>query len=250
MNDESRELVFVYGTLRQHASNAFRMKGATWEGVRVVPGRLYQISWYPGLVVDPQGGMVVGELFRVTLSQLRELDEFEGVPEGQLEGDEYRRVRVLTEPAPESGGLPEWEVGFEDVGVTEAWVWEWKGDPANAQLIGTGDWLDVEAPKQGPLFTSIGCLGVLAFTIGLPFLVQVVATLLNTPVPDVVRTSIGPVGAVLSMAVGIYALRMATKRREPGHGFQVMLGIALVFLGLGIFLGFILLLVSLLSSLV
>lgn len=248
MSHESSELVFVYGTLRQHASNAFRMKGASWQGIRIVRGRLYQISWYPGLVLDSQGGAVAGELFSVTPSQLRELDEFEGVPAGLLEGDEYRRVRILTEVAPENGRLPEWEVGSGDGGAEEAWVWEWKGDPANAQLIASGDWLDVEAPKQGPLFTSIGCMGILAFTIGLPFLVDVVAGLASWTVPGAVHSGIGPVGMILSFVVGGYALKMATKRREPWHGFQVILGMALVLLGLGLFLGLVMMLASWLSA--
>ncbi len=48
-------MVFVYGTLRQGASNHFRLEGATTLGEAWVLGQLYRIDWYPGLLLDDDG---------------------------------------------------------------------------------------------------------------------------------------------------------------------------------------------------
>jgi gamma-glutamylcyclotransferase (GGCT)/AIG2-like uncharacterized protein YtfP len=122
-----RERVFVYGTLRRGASNHFRMEGAEWVGSGSLPGFLYRLSWYPGLVLDPEGGPVVGEVFFVPPRLLETLDEFEGLAAGELEGAEYRRVRA--------------EVTLELAAPVEAWVWEWCGPAGGASLIAGGDWL-------------------------------------------------------------------------------------------------------------
>lgn len=222
------ELVFVYGTLRRHASNAFRMEGGTWEGMRTVRGRLYQISWYPGLKLSADAGRVIGEIWSVSPEQLLALDEFEGVPAGELEGDEYRRVRVTVEPLPDLENQSEWDVSDRDLAAREAWVWEWKGDPGQAQLIPSGDWLDLEAPKQKPLFTTIGCLSVLAFTVG----TQALITGLGSLFPSFkISPGLGQwitFGAlILAVLVGGYSLVMASRRREPGHTFQSLTGLAL-----------------------
>jgi gamma-glutamylcyclotransferase (GGCT)/AIG2-like uncharacterized protein YtfP len=128
--EASGELVFVYGTLRLGGSNAFRMDGAEFMGKARIAGAIYVISWYPGLVVDPEAGQVLGEVYRVGPEQLRALDEFEGVSAGEMEGSEYRRVPVEA-------------VLLESLhGSVKAWVWEWKGPVDLSRRIPSGDWLD------------------------------------------------------------------------------------------------------------
>jgi gamma-glutamylcyclotransferase (GGCT)/AIG2-like uncharacterized protein YtfP len=120
-----RSRVFVYGTLRRGGSNHFRMAGAVFSGPAVVPGRLYQIDWYPGLVIDPAGDPVQGEVYEVGAAQLAALDEFEGVSAAEVEGSEYRRVQTLAT-------LP-------DGSTTTVWVWEWIGPVDETRRM--SDWL-------------------------------------------------------------------------------------------------------------
>ena len=124
--DTNLELVFVYGTLRRGGSNAFRMDGAELVGLATVGGALYRISWYPGLVLDGDG-RVSGEVYRVGPELLRALDEFEGLAAGEIEGSEYRRVKV--------------EADAGNYEVVEVWVYEWKGAFDEDERIQSGDWL-------------------------------------------------------------------------------------------------------------
>lgn len=132
MDDRSRELVFVYGTLRTGASNRFRMDRGESLGPASVRGRLYAIDWYPGLVLDGSAGPVRGELFAVDAAHLRELDAFEGIPAGAMEGAEYRRVRSAVDTP--SGGC------------RSAWLWEWLGPIDETSQLPEGDWLG-RAPR-------------------------------------------------------------------------------------------------------
>jgi gamma-glutamylcyclotransferase (GGCT)/AIG2-like uncharacterized protein YtfP len=131
MSDGSGELVFVYGTLRRGGSNAFRMDGAEFITSGKVEGRLYVISWYPGLVLERGSETVEGDLFRVGPDQLVALDEFEGISANEIEGAEYRRVKT--------------EVTTMDNQVLLAWSYEWKGPVEESKQIPSGDWLQAES---------------------------------------------------------------------------------------------------------
>lgn len=114
------EGVFVYGTLRGGGSNHFRMAGAEFVAATTVRGRLYQIDWYPGLVLDGAGDEIVGEVYQVPPSVLKELDLFEGA--------EYRRLQT--------------QVRLPDGEIVSAWIWEWLCPVDEARRITSGDWLD------------------------------------------------------------------------------------------------------------
>lgn len=116
---DSRELVFVYGTLRRGGSNHFRMADAGFVETGVLRGRLYRIDWYPGLVMDADGDEIQGEVFAVEHEKLAELDAFEG--------QEYRRIRATVKTP---YGVP-----------MKAWIWEWLMPTDEAQRISGGDWL-------------------------------------------------------------------------------------------------------------
>lgn len=131
---ESKDLVFVYGTLRRGGSNAFRMEGADFIGKGRVEGSLFVISWYPGLVPGPGLGWVHGDVFRVGPDQMRALDEFEGLAADEIEGSEYRRVQV-----------PVFLEGIPREDTRRAWVYEWKGEVDPSRPIPSGDWLDAAA---------------------------------------------------------------------------------------------------------
>jgi gamma-glutamylcyclotransferase (GGCT)/AIG2-like uncharacterized protein YtfP len=127
--------VFVYGTLRRGGSNAHRMAGAKFLGSGAVRGRLYRVSWYPGVVLDAAGdGSVRGDLWEIPAEILPALDAFEGVPPGETEGAEYRRVRVIVEASASEGP------------AREAWMWEWIGGVEGLEEMPGGDWLDAGGP--------------------------------------------------------------------------------------------------------
>jgi len=119
------ELVFVYGTLRRGASNDFRLAGGRHLGRAVVRGRLYGVDWYPGLIVDPGGGEVVGEVWEVGPESLERLDEFEGI-RGRAD-DEYRRRMVEV-------------VMTADRSRHMVWTWEYRGEARPDRRIRSGDW--------------------------------------------------------------------------------------------------------------
>jgi gamma-glutamylaminecyclotransferase len=124
---DEKELVFVYGTLRRGGSNAFRMEGAVFCGEARVEGELHAITWYPGLTLKAGAGWVIGEVYQVGPEQMRALDEFEGLSAGEVEGSEYRRVRV---PVLLNGEM------------VPAWVYEWKGPVEPGKKVVSGDWLE------------------------------------------------------------------------------------------------------------
>lgn len=122
----SRHRVFVYGTLRGGACNAWRMAGAVRVGAASVKGRLYQVSWYPAVVLDEAAGDVKGEVWEAGAELLERLDRFEGVP-ASGEGGEYRRVVA--------------RVRLDGGREATAWVWEWAAGLEGLRLIEGGDWL-------------------------------------------------------------------------------------------------------------
>jgi gamma-glutamylcyclotransferase (GGCT)/AIG2-like uncharacterized protein YtfP len=117
MREDAGERVFVYGTLRRGGAQGWRMEGGEWLGEGEVRGKLFRISWYPGVVLDVDVGWVKGDVFAVDSGLLEKLDVYEG--------DEYRRVRV--------------EVEGNAAG--DAWIWEWAGPVPECGEIPGGDWL-------------------------------------------------------------------------------------------------------------
>ena len=82
--------VFVYGTLRAGEVNdlnaAARRHGIaapTLLGTATIAGRLYDFGTYPGLVLDPEAGLAVGDIYEVPDALLPVLDEIEEVYPGQ-----------------------------------------------------------------------------------------------------------------------------------------------------------------------
>ena len=124
------QLVFVYGTLRRGGSNHFRLAGAEWITGGTVRGRLYRIDWYPGLVLDEAGDEIQGEVYSVGPDQLSDLDVFEGLSAGEIQGSEYRRVQTIVMP--------------QNSQPLTAWVWEWLGITQESQRLTDGDWLKEE----------------------------------------------------------------------------------------------------------
>jgi len=72
-------LVFVYGTLRQGGVRAIPklFPQARFLGFGTVKGWLYDFGAYPGLICDPAGRDILGEVYAVDASALRTMDEIE-----------------------------------------------------------------------------------------------------------------------------------------------------------------------------
>ena len=82
--------VFIYGTLR----TGERLAGNLGDCPRkpaCVRGRLYNLGWYPGLYLCPNGEPVVGEVVTVTPDVLARLDQIEGF-QGCNQRSLYHRV--------------------------------------------------------------------------------------------------------------------------------------------------------------
>ena len=119
------DAIAVYGLLRAGESGfeRFGLAGAFRPlGPCVIPGQLYDLGAYPGLVSG--GERVIGELFELTdLSVMPALDAFEDYWPGDPERSRYDRVRVqLLEPD------------------RHAWVYRWRLGVDDARLIESGDW--------------------------------------------------------------------------------------------------------------
>lgn len=135
---ERMHTVFVYGTLRTGASNAFRMRGARSLGVATISARLYRVhEHFPGILIsDDEQDKLVGEvLTEVSDAHLLALDEYEGcAPLMPISHHLYRRVEVTVDLSP---------LSYEPTGgseTTSAWVWEYLHPVDETQRIKSGDW--------------------------------------------------------------------------------------------------------------
>ena len=123
--------LFVYGTLRHGYPNRYARlleHSALYLGTASIPGRLYKISWYPGVRLLKRGedaankDSVVGDLFRLRdPKMLATLDQYEG-------SNEYRRV-TATATSPDGTRV-------------RCWVYEFIGGVLESQRVPSGDWFD------------------------------------------------------------------------------------------------------------
>ncbi|MFL6561108.1 MAG: gamma-glutamylcyclotransferase [Bacillus sp. (in: firmicutes)] len=97
-----KQLVFVYGTLRQNERNHHLLKDAICVARQCwTEGMLYDSQLgYPFLVLD-SSGRVYGELYQVDALQLKALDHLEGY-KGPEEDNYYDRIEQLVQTDTES----------------------------------------------------------------------------------------------------------------------------------------------------
>ena len=125
--------LFVYGTLRLGSSNphaAFLHECCTHAGLGTITGRLYRIGYYPGLLLDPGGVHVVGDVFALPAGEqraglLQQLDHYEGVDRNQTEA-EYLREPVMVQA---------------DSGPVLCWVYLYNHSVAGKPEITSGDFM-------------------------------------------------------------------------------------------------------------
>ena len=124
--------LFVYGSLLStagHPMGARLRRESRLIGEASMPGRLYRISQYPGLVEDADGqARVWGEVYELSnpTASLHWLDAYEGIVPGAPGSDEYERVERLLRL-----------VSGEEL---TAWVYLYRKPVAGLQLIASGRW--------------------------------------------------------------------------------------------------------------
>lgn len=203
--DANKELVFVYGTLRRGASNAFRMEGAEFLRPGGVRGRLYRIDWYPGIVLSEDCGLIAGELWEVSSEMLEELDGFEG--------SGYRRVEVYVDRYDCDHEWIEWNTEPKT-----AWVWEWKGAEDSKRLIPSGDWFDIESPRPPKICTGLGCLCFFALPLGSLVILGLARSLVVFN-ENYISLALSIV-LVLTPLLALLCVRLGYRRREKGANWR------------------------------
>ncbi|MCA9082400.1 MAG: gamma-glutamylcyclotransferase [Planctomycetaceae bacterium] len=94
------ELLFVYGSLKRGFNLHHLLAGAEFvqDALTLPRYRLFDCGEYPALVPSPDHGYsIAGEVYRVTLEQLRILDEAEGVEEGLYTRSQVQLLGRLSE---------------------------------------------------------------------------------------------------------------------------------------------------------
>ncbi len=94
------EYLFVYGTLKRDirgSKNYFLKKYASFIGKGFVHGKLYRVSYYPGMVLSKdKKDRVYGEIYKLKNPFLifKKLDNYEGCSRNFRKPYEYRRVKT------------------------------------------------------------------------------------------------------------------------------------------------------------
>jgi gamma-glutamylcyclotransferase (GGCT)/AIG2-like uncharacterized protein YtfP len=123
-----KHLVFIYGSLRRDCTGAMsiRFPSSNFIGDAKVSGSLYDLSRYPGLLLNESNSLVKGELYEVDDELLNQLDEFEA-------SSNYLRKQV--------------EI---NVGGQRRKCWTYEPDPefySLQTLITSGDWVEYAKGK-------------------------------------------------------------------------------------------------------
>ena len=125
--------LFVYGSLMSTAGHPMGVRlarQARLVGQGSIAGRLYRISWYPGLVESAEKDTrVQGEVYALNdpAQVLKWLDAYEGMVPGDQAQNEYKRV--------------ERPVLLVSGGEISAWVYIYQGSVAGLEPIPDGQWV-------------------------------------------------------------------------------------------------------------
>ena len=125
--------LFVYGSLMStavHPMGQRLAREARLVGRASIQGRLYRISWYPGLVESAApDGWVHGEVYELDNPgpSLAWLDAYEGLEPGTTRGRAYERVAR--------------PVRLDAGGEIAAWVYLYREDVAGLPAVADGRWV-------------------------------------------------------------------------------------------------------------
>ncbi|MEO8026524.1 MAG: gamma-glutamylcyclotransferase family protein [Bryobacteraceae bacterium] len=129
----SSRCIFVYGTLRRSAPNNkthLFADTAVYLNSGQTLGRLYLISWHPGMIPGEAGEWVRGEVWKLNDAgaAFSVLDEYEG--------PDYQRMQVI--------------VQMDSGSNLEAWTYFYTGSVEGKDRIESGDWVDVASTVEKP----------------------------------------------------------------------------------------------------
>ena len=132
--------LFVYGSLLARAGHPMGERLAREArpiGEACLQGRLYRVSWYPGLVEGNSRERVYGEVYALDdpVRTLLWLDAYEGVAEGAQGGDYARAER--TARLAYGGEVP-------------VWVYLYRGDVSGLTIVPGGRWLPTATGACNP----------------------------------------------------------------------------------------------------
>ncbi|MCG6207954.1 gamma-glutamylcyclotransferase [Rhodopseudomonas sp. HC1] len=134
--------LFVYGTLMRgydHPMARLLSDNADYLGAATMPGRLYQVRHYPGLIAATAASdLVFGDVFRLhrPAELLVQLDDYEGCGDGRDQPAQYRREVARVTLAACGEGEP---------GELEAFVYIYNLDVTQLRHIASGRFADVVA---------------------------------------------------------------------------------------------------------
>jgi gamma-glutamylcyclotransferase (GGCT)/AIG2-like uncharacterized protein YtfP len=134
--------LFVYGSLLSavgHPTGQRLRSEARLVGAASIPGRLYRVSWYPGLAqAEADSARVHGEVYTLVdpAPTLAWLDDYESIVPGSDADNEYVRVERPVQLASGRDIL--------------AWVYLYQRDVAGLELVADGRWVGT-APDPGHL---------------------------------------------------------------------------------------------------
>jgi gamma-glutamylcyclotransferase (GGCT)/AIG2-like uncharacterized protein YtfP len=124
----TKQLVFVYGTLRRGGAGAMsiRFPNSKFIADAKVSGSLYDLGAYPGLLLNESNSLVTGEVYEVDDEILHKLDDFEAA-------SNYSRKQV--------------EISL---GIHRSSCWTYEPNPefcSPSTLIPSGDWIEYAKTK-------------------------------------------------------------------------------------------------------
>jgi gamma-glutamylcyclotransferase (GGCT)/AIG2-like uncharacterized protein YtfP len=134
MKNQKFTYLFVYGTLLKDLNNGmsrFLQSNSEFIGNAFVVGRLYEIGWYPGVVLSYNPTeKVYGNIFKVknTETVFKALDDYEGICGDNPKPYEYSRE--LT------------DAYLNDGTKIETWFYAYNHSTENLKQILSGNYLD------------------------------------------------------------------------------------------------------------
>ncbi|MRH42560.1 gamma-glutamylcyclotransferase [Aquibacillus halophilus] len=122
--------VFVYGTLRKHELNHHLLQNAICISTKCwTYGILYNTGHGYPTMVNESNQKVIGELYRISKEELKDLDHLEGYLEPEHMNNDYERI---VSP-----------IYFEDKTIT-AYTYVYPvSKVSDYKVIGTGDWKSI-----------------------------------------------------------------------------------------------------------
>lgn len=147
--------VFVYGTLRRGEQRDINglLPAPRWIGRASVPGVMFHLGGYPGVVLGEEGGgmgRVHGEVYKISAALERQLDAIEEVWP-QRSGEYVKRQLVVRLDGPEQQGAthPRCRTGGASRAVLCV-VYEVAQERAQGKpVIASGDWAHRDADDPG-----------------------------------------------------------------------------------------------------